>query len=323
MSASDIQKNRDELDMRIDIELEAIRRELGTHSSQAHLRDIESRLDAFLTLESTRVVELRKIRLEISRRLDENYLEELNALAARAASGDNSARAIFNARRDEYLPFLSDSSRAAVEELAARIHGSDSRRFREGINAMRLSSDGNMAEKARLMERYVHSPFAAISPAERQEILRAVGTARRLIEEPLFRVSLHWAGTFVGRERFRVIVEIGGQPISFEWCERTRMATWDSTEAVRWAIGQPVSVKVERKGFWGDRIIREIRDESPLSIRLLGGIISRWENFAEHAQYDELIEDPASFRVALSVDGFEQEDWNLLHKYFHPGEFWQ
>jgi hypothetical protein len=76
-------------------------------------------------------------------------------------------------------------------------------------------------------------------------------------------------------------------------------------------------------GWFGDYIIREARDDSPLSIRLLGKRLENWDRDAKYEKHNGAIDMTRRFFAIFSIDGFSENDWQLLDRYFSPGDFWK
>ena len=311
----------DNNDQRIDATLEAVQDMTEKEPAQKELEDMRKQLESLRASGSTRNQELLEAQSEVSRRLDKIYHEELMNLAERVKGGDFSARSDFMEKKMEYLPFLSVSTINEINNMTAEFDSLDNISARKEIYAIQnLTSRSVVEEKVSLIEQFLKDYPATVS---KEEILKAAATARTLASIESFRVSLSFVGTFVQPTKHRVVVETGGKQVDFGWSKKDRASSGVDVKNVAWTPGQPISVKIEIPGRFGylsdNSVVKEIRDDSALSIRLLGTIITNWEN----SRFDNLFEDSNDVRALFSIEGFAESDWELIDKYFYPGEYWK
>jgi hypothetical protein len=315
--------NRDIVDRRIDRWVEDFRKERENNPSRVQIERIESDLEGLLTLNSTRRRELQELHRLALEDLNRFYYSELEDLALRARKGDVSARTLFMEKREAYRSYLSEATYGKVQNLSVGLEESNRERQRQELHSISLTSRDALGAKAKLTARYVWEYMADRPAAEREEILEAVKVAERLAAQSTFDVSLRGVGAFAKKTISRVIIETKDGSFDFAWSERTKEATWDETKTLRWNFGQAITVKIEIDGWFGDYIIRETQDSSPLSIRLLSGRVDDWDQDRKYEQYDNEIDSAQRFHALFSIRGFSENDWRLLERYFYPGDFWK
>ncbi|GHT01831.1 hypothetical protein AGMMS50276_30750 [Synergistales bacterium] len=323
LPSADLKNNRDIVDRRIDGWLEDFQKEMESNPSRVQIESMYSDLRALLTLDSTRRGELQQLQRLVLENLGRLYYKELEDLAANAQKGEISTKALFLEKREAYRPYFSEADYAKVQILSVGLEDSDRERLKREIRSLNLSSKVALGGKAKLIDQYVREYMLSGSSEEKQEILEAIKVADRLVAQSTFNISLIGLGVFAKDTISRVIVETKDDSLDFGWSAKTKEATWDGTKTFAWSFGQTITVKVEVDGWLGDYVVREAQDDSPLNIRLLGGDIEDWDKDAKYTQYNDEIDFAKKFRAVFRIEGFSENDWRLLDRYFYPGEFWK
>jgi hypothetical protein len=217
-----------------------------------------------------------------------------------------------------------------LDAIFLDIEASEKDRLRGDIRDVRLNTRENITKKSELIRKYA-SIYNGNDPSlNMEEIKKAIDSAHKLINTTNFSVSLQRAEKLAKPEKFRVIVEKRqenvSQEFSWSWSEKTTGATWENEEKmIQWDPFDTITVKIEIDGWlWlSNFVIRTAQDSTPLSLRILGRNIKDWSQDENYEKYSSYIDQSQPFSVRFSIKEFEEEDWELLAKYFDPGGFWK
>jgi hypothetical protein len=324
ISSSDMKYNMDIVDTRIDGFLASANKLRENNPSLSQLQQVEGELRNYIALDSTRKGELKRLQSLILEDLDRLCFNDLEIIANDALKNVQGAKERFIESREKYRPYLSEASIKNLDAILLNIENNERDRLREDIRAVRLNTFGSITKKAELINKYVNFYIENDASLNMEEIKKAIGTAHRLTNAKDFNVSLQSAGKFAKPRIFRVIVDKGGISQKFSWSkEKTTEATWNEEMMVQWEPFDTITVKIEIDGWTSDFVIRTAQDSSPLSLRILGGNIENWLNDENYEKYSSYIDQSQNFSVRFSIKEFAEEDWELLAKYFYPGDFWK
>ena len=215
-----------------------------------------------------------------------------------------------------FLEEFSTGDRARqVRTWLAEGREKDRQEDREQIRAMRCTGPQTLLEKASRIEAYVRR---YPEDPDLQDMGKAARLARGLADLRTHKVRLRSAGLFVKKRKFAVVVEQNQEESQrFASEESTRAKTWDRASfQLEWKPGDRVRVRLEDL-YLRDETVASIEEQGPLSLRLLSGkqILEKIEPGWEADFQDEPY-------VHFELEGFTGDDWELLHRYVHPGDQW-
>ncbi|MCL2000176.1 MAG: hypothetical protein FWG74_01960, partial [Planctomycetes bacterium] len=293
-----------------------IRSDIAEAIRPEDLRPIEERLETlsryrnhnhgFEITEARKTVSTREEEMHIKRIDATSDLEERNRMIAEYMSRFPEGRFKDEAGR------LRASNRAELEQRQRRVVA----RVMPGASA--VSWVQFLAQKADAVDEYrlIHA-----SPDRAAEMKRATELARFISNTRQYALTIHGAGTLNDNYYTQFIIRGRENAVLAQTTSlKDKTPSWDFTKMdFTWSPGDRIRLEWYKEGSigsWRWGTIASLENTQFFSLRSLCGRQLLGED--EHKSY---LAGGRPF-VRLSIKGLEDNDWELLEEYIHPGRYW-